>query len=140
MSLAMYAAPFENENENDNKINKSHNKTLKNVSRQKNTTQKASNGKVSLLLKEIHDKDNEEDLENSLADFDPMPKPISVGVNRTISRETKIEDDEDDSVDISENNEIPSQYAKQYYNQKSVRVVIGLLTFWELFGKFLEVS
>ncbi len=117
MSLAMYAAPFENDNEN--KINKSHNKTLKNVSRQKNTTQKASNGKVSLLLKEIHDKDNEDDLENSLADFDPIPKPISVGVNRTISRESNNDqdEDEDDSVEFSENNEIPSQYAKQYYNQ-----------------------
>tara|TARA_B100000035_G_scaffold306911_1_gene309525 strand:+ start:459 stop:1025 length:567 start_codon:yes stop_codon:yes gene_type:complete len=118
MSLAMYAAPFENENNNnnENKKNNSHNKTIKNIPKQRNTTQKASSGKVSLLLKEIHDKDGEEDFENNLADFDPIPKPESVGVNRTIARETN-PDIDDDNVEFTENSEIPSQYAKQYYNQ-----------------------
>ena len=112
MSLAMYAAPFENDN-NENKLNKSNSRTLKNIHKPKNITQKASNEKVSLLLKELHEKDNNDD--NELADFNPIPKPESVGVNRTIEREQVV--DEDDSVEIVNTNDIPSQYAKQYYNQ-----------------------
>ena len=69
MSLAMYAAPFEN----DNKSNNKHSKTIKNHARGHNTTQKASNGKVNVLLEQIHSQnengDNEEGM-NNLADFE----------------------------------------------------------------------
>jgi hypothetical protein len=113
MSLAMYAAPFENDNKSDNK----HSRTTKNHNRGHNTTQKASRGKVSVLLEQIHSQnengDNEEGM-NNLADFDPIPKPESIGVNKTIERDTPHEEG-DASVEPSEN--LPSQYAKQYYQQ-----------------------
>ena len=117
MSLAMYAAPFESENK------KSNNKTLKNNISNHNTTQKSSKGKVNLLLQEIHNKDDDEENQNALADFNPIPKPESIGVNRTISRENEdkdrsfeiIQETEDEEININEN--VPSQYAKQYYQQ-----------------------
>ena len=117
MSLAMYAAPFESENK------KSNNKTLKNNISNHNTTQKSSKGKVSLLLQEIHNKDDDEENQNTLADFNPIPKPESIGVNRTISSENEekdrsfeiIQETEDEEININEN--VPSQYAKQYYQQ-----------------------
>ena len=68
MSLAMYAAPFENDNNSNNKNNKTH----KSNPRGHNTTQKASRGKVSVLLEQIHSQndngDNEEGM-NNLAEF-----------------------------------------------------------------------
>lgn len=113
MSLAMYAAPFENDNKSDNK----HSRTTKNHNRGHNTTQKASRGKVSVLLEQIHSQnengDNEEGM-NNLADFNPMPKAESIGVNKTIERDAPVEEG-DASVEPSEN--LPSQYARQYYQQ-----------------------
>ena len=113
MSLAMYAAPFEN----DNKSNNKHSRTIKNHNRGHNSTQKASSGKVSVLLEQIHSQnengDNEEGM-NNLADFDPIPKPESIGVNKTIERDTPVEEG-DASVEPTEN--LPSQYARQYYQQ-----------------------
>ena len=113
MSLAMYAAPFEN----DNKSNNKHSRTIKNHARGHNTTQKASNGKVNVLLEQIHSQnengDNEEGM-NNLADFNPMPKAESIGVNKTIERDAPVEEG-DASVEPSEN--LPSQYARQYYQQ-----------------------
>jgi len=114
MSLAMYAAPFEN----DNKSNNKHSRTTKNHIRGHNSTQKASRGKVNVLLEQIHSQnengDNEEGL-NNLADFDPIPKPESIGVNKTMERDTPHEEEGDASVEPNEN--LPSQYAKQYYQQ-----------------------
>jgi hypothetical protein len=113
MSLAMYAAPFENDNNSNNKNNKTH----KSNPRGHNTTQKASRGKVSVLLEQIHSQndngDNEEGM-NNLADFDPIPKPESIGVNKTIERELPVEEG-DSSVEPTD--KLASQYAKQYYQQ-----------------------
>lgn len=109
----MYAAPFENDNKSDNK----HSRTTKNHNRGHNTTQKASRGKVSVLLEQIHSQnengDNEEGM-NNLADFNPIPKPESIGAIKTIERDAPLEEG-DVSVEPSEN--LPSQYAKQYYQQ-----------------------
>ena len=90
MSLAMYAAPFDNDssdyknNENDNIINKkrqTHNKTQK-IHPKENFNQE----KVNSVLEKIHKKLNTDE-EETLADFNPPPNPISAGVTKTITTE-----------------------------------------------------
>jgi len=95
MSLAMFAAPF-NENQNmdsitndsnnsDNIINKkrqSHNKTQKMYPKENFDTEK-----VNSVLEKIHNNLNSEEEDSGLGDFNPPPKPQSAGVNKTISTE-----------------------------------------------------
>ena len=90
MSLAMYAAPFDNDssnnqnNDNDNIINKkrqTHNKTQKRYPKE-NFDQE----KVNSVLEKIHNNSNIDE-EESLGVFNPPPKPESAGVNKTISTE-----------------------------------------------------
>jgi hypothetical protein len=92
MSLAMYAAPFyendDNKN-NDNLINKkrqTHNKTQK-----KYTTENFDTEKVNNVLQTIHQNSKTEDNEgNTLGDFNPPPKPESSGVQKTKTTENMI--------------------------------------------------
>ena len=90
MSLAMYAAPFDNDssdyknNENDNIINKkrqTHNKTQK-----KYPKENFDQEKVNSVLEKIHNNSNMDE-EDTLANFSPPPKPESVGVSKTIATE-----------------------------------------------------
>jgi hypothetical protein len=95
MSLAMFAAPF-NENQNidsntnetnnyDNIINKkrqAHNKTQKIYPKENFDTEK-----VNSVLEKIHNNLNSEEEDSGLGDFNPPPKPQSAGVNKTISTE-----------------------------------------------------
>jgi hypothetical protein len=90
MSLAMYAAPFDNDiNEinGENQINKkraSHNRTQK-----RNIEKEKENGyseKVNSILQSIHNlPDNEA---NDLGDFQPIPPPMSAGVEQTRLRDS----------------------------------------------------
>ena len=92
MSLAMFAAPFnENSNndlmsdESDNLINKkkqTHNKTQKKYPKENFDTEK-----VNSVLEKIHNNSKGDDDNNNLGDFNPPPKPQSSGVNKTISTE-----------------------------------------------------
>jgi hypothetical protein len=90
MSLAMYAAPFDNDssdyknNDNDNIINKkrqTHNKTQK-----KYPKENFDQEKVNSVLEKIH-KNSNTDEEDTLGNFSPPPKPESVGVSKTIATE-----------------------------------------------------
>ena len=90
MSLAMYAAPFDNDssdyknNDNDNIINKkrqTHNKTQK-----KYPKENFDQEKVNSVLEKIH-KNIINDEEDTLANFNPPPKPESSGVSKTITTE-----------------------------------------------------
>lgn len=89
MSLAMYAAPIENDdyiNSSDNNIinrkRNTHNKTQKRPT----TTENFDQNKVNSVLEKIHNNvDNEED--NYMGDFNPPSKPISSGVEKTITNE-----------------------------------------------------
>ena len=90
MSLALYASPFNNNDNNessdtniynsDNVTGKKkiHNKTIRKVNKNDN--------KVNSILEEIHNSNIEDD-ENNLGDFNPPPKPDSAGVNKTIATE-----------------------------------------------------
>jgi hypothetical protein len=88
MSLAMYAAPFIENDEyknNDNMIHKKkqiHNKTQKRFTKEGFDTEKVNN-----VLQTIHENSKVEDENESLADFNPPPKPESSGVKKTIATE-----------------------------------------------------
>ena len=90
MSLAMYAAPFNespiNEDLNEeNAMNKKrhvHNKTQRKMPKENFDTQK-----VKSVLDEIHNNNSGEDEDNNLGDFNPPPMPDSAGVNKTIATE-----------------------------------------------------
>ena len=90
MSLAMYAAPFDNDSseyknsDNDNIINKkrqTHNKTQK-----KYPKENFDQEKVNSVLEKIHNNSNSDE-EDTLANFSPPPKPESMGVSKTIATE-----------------------------------------------------
>ena len=92
MSLAIYAAPFNDENDNndnDNLINKkrqTHNKTQKMYSKESFTpSNNFDKKKVNSVLEEIHN--STEDSNSGMADFNPPPTPESSGVQRTITNE-----------------------------------------------------
>lgn len=93
MSLAMFAAPF-NDNSNiesmtddsDNIMNKkrqTHNKTQKKYPKENFDTEK-----VNSVLEKIHSNSKTDDDEKTgLGDFNPPPKPQSAGVGKTIATE-----------------------------------------------------
>ena len=90
MSLAMYAAPFNNDNDNNenNIYNYQPNETP--ISKKRNLhnkTQKKNDynsPKVNAVLESIHKNSGEE---NDLGDFQPMSPPTSVGVENTKLKE-----------------------------------------------------
>jgi hypothetical protein len=84
MSLAMYAAPFDNDSstinnkDSENSIERkktSHNKTQKRYSNKENSE------RVNSVLQSIHNLP-ENDESNGLADFNPPPPPNSAGIER----------------------------------------------------------
>ena len=94
MSLAMYAAPFDdnlnNNNDNDNLINKkrqTHNKTQKMYGKESFVVPSTNfdKKKVNSVLEEIHN--TTEDSNSEIANFDPPPNPESSGVQRTLTNE-----------------------------------------------------
>ena len=94
MSLAMYAAPFDNEinevvnNDTTNHIGKKRialNKTQKRYPNL-NPKENVNTEKVLSVLQSIH---NLPEQQNDLADFSPLPPPQSMGVQSTILREGK---------------------------------------------------
>jgi len=94
MSLAMFAAPFnDNSNiesmtdESDNIMNKkrqTHNKTQKRYPKENFDTEK-----VNSVLEKIHNnsKPDDDDNGNGLGNFNPPPNPQSAGVNKTVATE-----------------------------------------------------
>lgn len=88
MSLAMYAAPFDNpSNEiSNNKIMSNNKKPAHNKTQRKHAKYDMDNNKVNTVLEEIHNNSTEDD-ENHLGDFNPPPIPDSVGVSKTLATE-----------------------------------------------------
>ena len=82
MSLAMYAAPFDDNNDSKNSENdyikkkQAHNKTQKRYPKENFDTNKVNN-----VLQQIHDNPQNEE-ETDLGDFNPPPKPESIGAQR----------------------------------------------------------
>jgi len=107
MSLAMYAAPFDNENtrvnskdkDNDNdgpiaRKRMSNNRTQKRIPKEN-----AYSDKVNSVLQSIHNLPDQSDNSSDLADFHPLPPPTSVGVEQTKLRENmENRDDEEEQT------------------------------------------
>ena len=95
MSLAMYAAPFDNDiNEvnTDNSINKkrasiNHNRTQKKYPRDGNSENSGHSEKVNSILQSIHNLPPDND-GGELGDFQPIPPPMSAGVEQTRLRDS----------------------------------------------------
>ena len=94
MSLAIYAAPFDegfddnnNNNDNDliNKKRQTHNKTQKMYKESYTPMKNFDKNKVNSVLEEIHNKTEDSNLETE--NFNPPPKPESSGVQRTLTNE-----------------------------------------------------
>ena len=97
MSLAMYAAPFNN-NDYMDKINNDDNpiarKRNANNKTQKRLPKYTNSEKVNTVLQTIHNLPSEED---ELADFNTLlPPPISAGVEQTKSKENEKNKNQDD--------------------------------------------
>jgi hypothetical protein len=113
MSLAMYAAPFDNENtqinskDNDNPIARkrmSNNRTQKRIPKENTHSEK-----VNSVLQSIH---NLPDNSSDLADFNPLPPPTSVGVEQTRIRES--EEQEDEKQNDHNTKQSPDDYYKRF--------------------------
>jgi hypothetical protein len=121
MSLAMYAAPFDNNNNmnnsnnsiNSNNINNNSNDNdIINKKRQTNNktqkryyTENHDQQKVNSVLATIHQNlASSEDEEDSLGDFNPPPPPQSVGVQKTKA----VEESKNGPVSFNNGNEYDS--------------------------------
>jgi hypothetical protein len=94
MSLAMYAAPFDtdiNEINGDNQINKkraanNHNRTQKRNQTLEKNKETGYSEKVNSILQSIHNLPENEG--GDLGDFQPIPPPMSAGVEQTRLRDS----------------------------------------------------
>ena len=87
MSLAMYAAPFDNDINQIN-MNSSNNENLngrKKITNNNKTIKKypKDNEKINSVLQTIQNLPSSQDDGNYLGDFSPLPPPTSVGVENT---------------------------------------------------------
>jgi len=93
MSLAMYAAPFDNEtdqvvnNDTTNHIGKK--RSALNKTQKRYPSNPKDNVNTEKVLSVLQTLQNLPDQHNELADFSPLPPPTSMGVQSTISREGK---------------------------------------------------
>ena len=85
MSLAMYAAPIDDNNDNEGFIQKKK-QTIHNKTQKRNTAHSFDAGKVNSMLDEIHNHTQSSD-SDSLGDFNPPPQAQSAGVSKTIATE-----------------------------------------------------
>jgi len=126
--LALNAAPYNDENDESNNIEKkrnsrTQNKTLKN--RSSETGSKMRNH-VNAMIDQIHKSTGTESDENSnLGNFSPPPPPESAGVQRCQDRATPPNsvptgyspDQNDGPITIENFNNLPSHSAEDYYKE-----------------------
>ena len=119
MSLAMYAAPFENdENKEENIVEKKRikqNKLHKKKERNAESKKKIDESMLSQIGKIHANIDSSEGSE--LSDFNPIPRPESQGVNRTVEREEYENKEENEDDEVEEYESLDSSYAQQYYSK-----------------------
>ncbi len=122
MSLAMYAAPFNddintvsNNGENESAINKkrnSANRTQKRRSLQgpRQNTNAESKQRIASVLQTIQNlpDNNDGDMGGDMGDFTPLPPPQSAGVQATISREGEKQGRVDGNLEASYQGNIQS--------------------------------
>ena len=113
MSLAMYAAPIDNEDnhtnnkDNDNSIARkrtSNNRTQKRIPKENNYSDK-----VNSVLQTIH---SHNDDDNQMGNFTPIPPPTSAGVEQTRLREEQPIDSESNSEQNQNQNQNQNMYKR----------------------------
>lgn len=138
MSLAMYAAPFDNEpnsinnKESDNHIER---KKIANNKTQKRYP-KENSERVNSVLQSIHNLPENDD-SNGLADFNPLPPPNSAGIERrenqlpssnNLPYSEKLDNEEQEGysfsnsdlhnkseeVDLPNNSKVPNNYYQRF--------------------------
>jgi len=122
MSLALYASPFNNSENNNNNPD-----PIENKRKQRRQTQKRRPSQVSKLKESMISGMNNDD--EHLTDWNPPPKSESVGVNRTIEKDNELLDDvpvqpvsgefgtgvSEDYAEAFQN--LPSLASEEYYKQ-----------------------
>lgn len=128
MSLAVFAAPFENnsnykliDDDEDNSINKK--RIAKNKTQKKRTLDENVNPKVLSAMQQIHSSINSDDNDGEMNNFVPPPNAISAGSERINMREEILENDNSETS-ISED-QYNSLYSKQYNNQYLPKTLIN---------------
>lgn len=118
MSLAMYAAPFDNnEIKEENIVEKKrvkHHRSLKKKERNVENKKKIDETMLSQIGKIHANMDSEE--VNDLSDFNPIARPESPGVNRTVRDEYENNDNNEED-EVEEYDSLDSSYAQQYYSK-----------------------
>jgi hypothetical protein len=133
MSLAIYAAPFNEDSNNDFSSNNSTGqkgglrRNINNRTQKRVPTQDYNSMKVNTVLNAIHSKPLQPD--DNLGDFKPLAPPTSIGVENTKRQEEKNHHEhqhneinshnDDDDIDLHalKNNYMTEQVADQYYKQ-----------------------
>ena len=88
MSLAIYAAPFDNSNDNSFETSIEKKKQAHNRTQKKNiSSNKYNYEKVNSVLQSIHNNSSSENTEDDLDDFNPPPPPESSGGQKRILTE-----------------------------------------------------
>ena len=120
MSLATYASPYNNDNNNisNEKKPKIKNKTIK---RREPMSNRMNNPKLEAMIHSVNDIDNNAS-DEELANFNPLDPPEMA----SLSNNDNNSDNSDNNGNYSQENEgfsseqfsqLPGEYAKQYYQQ-----------------------
>jgi hypothetical protein len=88
MSLAIYAAPFDDNNRNDNENLISQKKISHNKTQKRHPKSDIDSKKVNSVLQSIHENSSDDD-EDNLGDYyeNPPPNPMSIGAQRAAIKE-----------------------------------------------------
>jgi hypothetical protein len=128
MSLAIYAAPFENDSINNDFMNTSTNnsmaskkKNINNRTQKRFSKQDYNSEKVNSVLDAIH-KNSSSSSGDLLGDFKPLSPPISVGVENTKINNPNQQisnHNDDDDIDLHnlKTNYMNEKVAEEYYKQ-----------------------
>ena len=124
MSLATYAAPYNNIDNDSNISNDYGSNVIEQKRRYRNKTIKKKdtlNPKVTAMMKQIYNEDEDEDASNNMSDFQPLGPPDSIS---SYNMENNMNEDNYESINrqhINDGSNIPpvnqgdaGSYTKQY--------------------------
>jgi hypothetical protein len=127
MSLAMYAAPFNddintvsNNGENENAISKKRNSQNRTQKRRYSQDTKSENNNMDSkqrIAGVLQTMQNLPESDGDMGDFSPIPPPQSAGVQATISRDTEKQGNRNGNMDQSIQNNIQSNTSIEGYTQ-----------------------
>lgn len=125
MSFAVNAALFSETDSNNDTVLDNKRRTRLNKTIKKSTRTGEENPNVLSMIEKLHNLSDKD--ENDLSEFKPMPKPMSVGVERTIEKD---ESPEPEAFSIRPNissatSDYYQQYVPNFYNKTSEAPLTG---------------